>query len=153
VTYSNLVIDGKYQVKALGETADGIEVVGVCPETLVEVACFLQKDRETSFNVLLSVYGTDKLECFEVVYHLFSTKHNKSLLLKVFLDKNEPQVESLACVYPSANWHERETYDLLGIIFLNHPELERILLPKDWKGHPLRKNYVNDDERLVWNER
>lgn len=153
MVYSNLVIDGKYQVKTLGETADGTEVIGVSADSLVDVACFLQKDSDTSFDVLLSVYGTDKPEFFEVVYHLFSTKHNKNLLLKVELLKSKPEVESLSCIYPSANWHERETYDLLGIKFLNHPNLERILLPNDWKGHPLRKDYVNDDERLVWNER
>lgn len=153
MAYSNLVIDGKYQVKTLGETADGTEIIGVSADSLVDVACFLQKDDDTSFDVLLSVYGTDKSEYFEVVYHLFSTKCNKNLLLKVALTKSTPEVESLSCVYPSADWHERETYDLLGIKFFNHPNLERILLPNDWKGHPLRKDYVNDDERLVWNER
>lgn len=152
----NILTDGKYQVnqvKALEQTADGTEVIAVAADSLVEVACFLKENTETSFDVLLSVYGTDKIEHFEVVYHLYSTKHNNSLLLKVALEKSNPQVESLACVHESANWHERETYDLFGVEFLNHPNMERLLLPSGWKGHPLRKDYVNDDERLVWNER
>jgi NADH-quinone oxidoreductase subunit C len=103
--------------------------------------------------MLLSVTGTDKADCFEVVYLLFSTVFNKELTLKVKLDKESPCVESLSGIYSAADWHERETYDLLGIKFNNHPNLERILLPKDWIGHPLRKDYVNKDTRLSWNER
>jgi len=150
---TNLVIDKKYQVKFLEKTADNIEVIEVKPEMLVETAAYLKMNKNTQFNVVISVSGVDKPDFFEVVYHLFSTVFSKKLILKAFLDKNNPEIDSLCEIYPAANWHERETYDLFGIKFMNHPNLERILLPNDWKGHPLRKDYVNDDERLSWNER
>ena len=148
----NLDIDKKY-FKNIEKTADNIEVVEAKPDMLVELAAFLKTTKNTRFDVLFSVCGTDKLEYFEVVYHLFSTVFNEKLILKVLLDKNNPEIDSLSGIYSAANWHERETFDLLGIKFNNHPELERILLPKDWIGYPLRKNYMNNDERLSWNNR
>jgi len=150
---TNLVIDDKYQVEFLEKTADNVEVVGVKQEMLVETATYLKMNKNTQFDVLVSVSGVDKPEHFEVVYHLFSTTFSKKLMLKAVLDKASPQIDSLSEIYSAANWHERETYDLFGIIFNNHPNLERLLLPKDWKGYPLRKDYVNDDERLSWNQR
>ena len=150
---TNLIIDKKYQVKFLERTADNIEVIEVKPEMLVDTATYLKMNKNTQFNVLISVSGVDRPDRFEVVYHLFSTIFSKKLILKAFLSKNNPEIDSLCEIYPAANWHERETYDLFGIKFMNHPNLERLLLPNDWKGHPLRKDYVNDDERLSWNER
>ena len=135
------------------KTADNIEVIKVKPDMIVKMAAKLKISDNTHFDVLFSICGTDKLEYFEVVYHLFSTVFNEKLILKVLLDKNNPEIDSLSGIYSAANWHERETFDLLGIKFNNHPELERILLPKDWVGYPLRKNYVNNDERLSWNDR
>ena len=150
---THIVIDERYQVKFLEKTSDGLEVIQVKPELLVETATYLKMNKDTQFNVLFSVSGVDRPDHFEVVYHLFSTVFSKNLILKAVLNKNNPEIDSLSGVYSAANWHERETYDLFGIKFLNHPNLERILLPNDWKGHPLRKDYVNDDERLVWNAR
>ena len=135
------------------KTADNIEVIKVKPDMIVKMAAKLKISDNTRFDVLFSICGTDKLEYFEVIYHLFSTVFNEKLILKVLLDKNNPEIDSLSGIYSAANWHERETFDLLGIKFNNHPELERILLPKDWVGYPLRKNYVNNDERLSWNDR
>ena len=135
------------------KTADNIEVIKVKSDMIVKMAAKLKISDNTRFDVLFSICGTDKLEYFEVVYHLFSTVFNEKLILKVLLDKNNPEIDSLSGIYSAANWHERETFDLLGIKFNNHPELERILLPKDWVGYPLRKNYINNDERLSWNDR
>ena len=135
------------------KTADNIEVIKVKPDMIVKMAAKLKISDNTRFDVLFSICGTDKLEYFEIIYHLFSTVFNEKLILKVLLDKNNPEIDSLSGIYSAANWHERETFDLLGIKFNNHPELERILLPKDWVGYPLRKNYVNNDERLSWNNR
>jgi NADH-quinone oxidoreductase subunit C len=67
--------------------------------------------------------------------------HNRSLSLKIYLPGDEPVAPSVTSVYPAANWQEREYYDLLGITFTNHPDLRRILMPEDWQGHPLRKDY------------
>jgi len=150
---SSIAIDQKYGVKFLDRTSDNIEVVQVKPDMLVETVTYLKMNKDTQFDVLYSVSGVDKDGCFEVVYHLFSTIFSKNLVLKVIITKNCPDVPSLTGVYSAADWHERETYDLFGINFLNHPNPERLLLPNDWKGHPLRKDYVNDDERLSWNAR
>lgn len=150
---SNLVIDDKYEVKFLEKTSDDIEVLEVKPEMLVETATYLKMNKNTQFDVLLSVSGVDRQEHFEVVYHLFSTTFSKKLILKSVLNRTSPETVSLCEVYSAANWHERETYDLFGINFTGHPNMERLLMPNDWKGHPLRKDYVNDDERLSWNER
>ena len=152
-TVNNIIIDEKFEVKHLDKTSDDIEVIDVSKNKLIELATYLKMHINTQFNMLLSVSGVDRVDYFEVVYHLYSTVFNKKLILKVRLDKENPAVESLNGLYSAADWHERETYDLLGINFNNHPNLERILLPKDWIGHPLRKDYVNNDERLSWNER
>ncbi|HWV45928.1 MAG TPA: NADH-quinone oxidoreductase subunit C, partial [Nitrospira sp.] len=81
----------------------------------------------------------------------YSTKSHKYLALKVTaVNEHSP---SLMPVWPAADWHERETYDLLGIHYDGHPNLTRILMPTDWLGHPLRKDYKVNDPRLVWNER
>ncbi|MET0754281.1 MAG: NADH-quinone oxidoreductase subunit C, partial [Pyrinomonadaceae bacterium] len=77
----------------------------------------------------------------EVIYHLFSTKHHNRLRLKVLLSEDEPNVETVTGIWKTADWHERETFDLLGVIFDNHPDLRRILLPSDFDGHALRKDY------------
>jgi len=126
-----------------------LQVIEVKPENILETVNSLKKE----FDMLISVLGTDMQEYYEIVYHLLSTSSSKKLMLKAKLNKNNPEIDSLSEIYSAANWHERETYDLLGINFKNHPEMERILLPIDWKGHPLRKNYINNDERLCWNER
>ena len=77
---------------------------------------------------------------FEVVYHLYSVPFAKRVRLKVWLSEDE-EVESVYSVWPAANWYEREVYDMFGIKFANHPDLRRILLPEDWEGYPLRKDY------------
>jgi len=150
---NNTIIDEKFEVKHLDETSDGIQVVDVSKDNLVELVTYLKIHVNNQFNMLLSVSGVEKTDSFEVVYHLFSIIFKKKLIVKVKLEKQNPCVESLSGLYSAANWHERETYDLLGINFLNHPELTRILLPNDWIGFPLRKDYVNKDKRLSWNER
>ncbi|MEI8389462.1 MAG: NADH-quinone oxidoreductase subunit C [bacterium] len=146
-------IDEKFEVKHLDKTSDGIEIIEVPKDKLIELVTYLKMHVNTQFNMLFSVSGLDRVDCFEVVYNFYSTVFHKKLLLKVNLEKENPGVESLCGLYSAADWHERETYDLLGINFYNHPNLERILLPKDWIGHPLRKDYVNKDKRLNWNER
>jgi NADH-quinone oxidoreductase subunit C len=81
----------------------------------------------------------------EVIYNLYSIPYNHHLTVKVMLDRAEPAVESLTAIWKTADWHEREAYDLLGIRFNNHPDLRRILLPEDWEGHPLRKDYEHQE--------
>lgn len=76
------------------------------------------------------------------IYHLYSMKHRHRLTLRVVMERDGARVPSVAHLWPAANWHEREAYDLVGIVFDGHPDLRRILLPDDWVGHPLRKDYV-----------
>lgn len=133
--------------------ASGEDVWAIKKEDLFRVSEFLKNDKIFSFDILLAVTGLDCVSNFEVLYHLFSTRNNKRLILKVALDKDSPSAESLCGLYNSANWHERECFDLLGLEFIAHPKLERILLPKDWIGYPLRKDYKEEDERLSWNRR
>tara|TARA_B100000700_G_scaffold37319_1_gene36885 strand:+ start:477 stop:890 length:414 start_codon:yes stop_codon:yes gene_type:complete len=78
---------------------------------------------------------------FEIVVQFLSTSHNKRKTLKTFVNDEDLSISSITDIYPSANFYEREAFDMFGIIFENHPDLTRILMPDDWVGHPLRKNY------------
>lgn len=112
-------------------------------EQLLAVAGGLRDDAELEYSFLESITGVDYLgrePRFEVVYHFFSFRHFHRLCLKVGAPEDDPQVPSLTGLFPTANWQEREAYDLLGISFSGHPALQRILMPDDWEGHPLRKD-------------
>ncbi len=115
-------------------------------ESLVEVCRWLRDDPELRFDLLSSVGGTDDTKRFRVVYHLFSIPKNHRAVLKVEADRKDPSVPSVSGVWKTADWHERETYDMYGIVFEGHPDLRRILLPEDWPGWPLRKDYEFPDE-------
>ena len=97
------------------------------------------------FDLLADLCGADRGPeedpRFEVNYHLFSTTHHGRVRLKVLLSEDDPRVPTVTSVWRTANWHERETYDLVGIVFADHPDLRRILLPSDFDGHALRKDY------------
>lgn len=112
-------------------------------ESLVEVCTFLRDDPELEFALLSCITGVDYLPRdprFEVVYHLLSVSKNGRFVLKVRLTEQDPRVPTVLGVWPTANWHERETYDFYGIVFEGHPDLTRILLPEAWEGWPLRKD-------------
>jgi NADH-quinone oxidoreductase subunit C len=135
--------------------------IEVAPAGIVDVCRHLRDEPSLAFDYCNSVTAVDYFEAdekkaakapwqphIEVVYHLFSMKHKHSLVLKVMLPRwqgaglNElPEVPSVAGVWSTADWHERECYDLLGVRFTGHPNLKRILCPEDWVGHPLRKDY------------
>lgn len=123
---------------ALGEVT-----VLVPTESIVDV-CWVLKTKH-DFDLLADLCGSDRgVEedpRFEVNYHLFSTKHFNRLRLKVLLPEDAPNVKTVTSVWKTANWLERETYDLVGVIFDAHPDLRRILLPSDFDGHALRKDY------------
>ncbi len=112
-------------------------------DRLVEMCTFLRDDPELDFAMLAWIGGVDYLPRsprFEVVYDLLSLANHLRLHLKVEVSEEHPRVPSIVAVWPTANWHERETYDFYGIEFTGHPGLERILLPEDWEGWPLRKD-------------
>jgi NADH-quinone oxidoreductase subunit C len=112
-------------------------------EDLVPVCTFLRDDPECAFAMLAWISGVDRLPRvprFEVVYNLLSLTHNARFTLKVRVPEEQPKVPTVVGVWPTANWHERETYDFYGVTFTGHPDLTRILLPEDWVGWPLRKD-------------
>lgn len=121
---------------------------------IVEVCDALKVDAETPFNYLSDltcVHYPDQREApFEVVYNLYSISANERVRLKVSV--NGEGVESVTGVWPAADWLEREVYDLFGVTFRNHPDLRRILLPPDWEGHPLRKDYPLEFVENRWTE-
>jgi NADH-quinone oxidoreductase subunit C len=113
-------------------------------EALLQVCAFLRDDPDYALHFLADVAAVDykdKTPRFAVVYHLLSHEHNHRLRLKVFLEDEKPEIETVTGIWATANWHEREAYDLMGVKFLNHPDLRRILLPYHWECHPLRKDY------------
>ena len=114
-------------------------------DKIVEV-CKTLRD-EYKFDCLSCLTGTDKGETLEVVYHLFSYQTKETIILKVInIPRQNPAVPTISNIWPSAIWMEREIFDLLGIKFTWHPDLRRILLPDDWLGYPLRKDYKEPDE-------
>lgn len=115
--------------------------IKVDPEVIREVCVFLKSHPDLSFNTLMCLSGVDGVDYLYVVYHLYSLKHHHSIIIKVELEKKSPVLMTVEDVWKGANWFERETYDLFGITFERHPDLRRILLPQDWHGHPLLKDY------------
>ena len=112
------------------------------PAAIVEVGGFLKDDPETAMDCLSNQSGVDYKDRIEVVYHLFSYRHRHNAILKVKLPRGNPSVPTLEGLWKSANWMEREIFDLLGVNFEGHSDLRRLLMPEDWPGHPLRKDFV-----------
>ena len=126
--------------EALGEVT-----VIVKREGLVELMTYLRDDPKLRFNYLSDLSGADLGEFaeprFAVAYHLYSLTHNHRLRVKVFVPEDDARVPTVSTVWLAANWHEREIYDMYGVEFDNHPDLRRILMPADYEGHPLRKDF------------
>jgi NADH-quinone oxidoreductase subunit C len=123
--------------------------IEIAPPKIASVCGFLKYDQ--GFVRLSSVTGVDRYPAeprFEVVYHLHSIERNQRLRLKCRLPGVDPVIESVTSVWRSANWYERETFDLFGIRFINHPDLRRIMMPDNWEGHPLRKDYPVTGSRV-----
>jgi NADH-quinone oxidoreductase subunit C len=120
---------------------------------IVTVARFLRDDPELHYIFLENLCGVDYLgrePRFEVVYHLLSFTNRHRVCLKVGLPEDDPTVPSLTALWPTANWQERETYDMFGIIFSGHPSLKRILLPDEWEGYPQRKDVPLGAEEVAF---
>jgi len=114
------------------------------PEQLLRAAQLLQAEPGLQFDFLSDISAVDRFPIeprFEMNYHLLSIPLRQTLRLRVWLPGKEPVVSTVIPVWPTANWHEREIFDLFGIRFEGHPDLHRILMPDDWEGYPLRKDY------------
>jgi NADH-quinone oxidoreductase subunit C len=125
----------------------GVETIELSGKDLGPALKLLRNSAEVKFDFLVAVSGVDSPDTFDSVYHLWSYSNLNELVVKVRVAKSEvtpdklPEVPSVATFWPAANWHERETYDLVGIKYIDHPYLRRILNPWDWEGHPLRRDY------------
>jgi NADH-quinone oxidoreductase subunit C len=126
------------------KTFRGELTVSIDKDSIGKVAKFLCN--ESDFNYLSDLCGVDRSrldssDTFEVVYHLYSLKKNHRVRLKVEIPASNPSIDTVTNVWKTADWHEREAYDMFGIIFEGHPNLERILTPEGFEGYPLRKDY------------
>lgn len=129
----------------LNSTPRGIVIA---PDDLTTICKKLFEDPSTYFDMLSCLTGIDngvEAGTMEVVYNLYSIPFNHQLAIKVILPRDRPEVHTVSHIWKTADWHEREAYDLLGIKFINHADLRRILLPADWEGHPLRKDYKHQE--------
>jgi NADH-quinone oxidoreductase subunit C len=120
------------------------DTVIVSKSALVKLARFLKEDSELEYNYLMDLTAVDYFKRkprFEVVYHFLSLKNRFRVRVKVPVGEPEPEVDSLVSLWPSANWYEREVYDMFGIKFQGHPNLKRILMYPEFEGHPLKKDY------------
>lgn len=118
------------------------------PAMTAEVCRFLKEEQGLEFDCLSNMSGVDLIKDgkIEVVLHLFSYTHRHTIVVKVDVPRDEPQMPSVEAIWKAANWQEREIYDLLGVNFTGHPDLRRLLMPEDWVGHPLRKDFVEPEE-------
>jgi NADH-quinone oxidoreductase subunit C len=136
-------------------------IIAVEPLKINEVSEFLRDADELQFDSLMNLSGvddnnpekiknedetvTEKAGTLSVFYHLYSTILKHKVVLTTSASSDNPEVESVTNIWAAANWHEREAYDMFGLKFLNHPDLTRILMPYDWEGYPLRKDYENPE--------
>ncbi len=122
--------------------------IKIQPDDLVDVCDKLYNSNRTYFDFLSCITGIDNgpdADSMEVVYNLYSIPNNFGLTIKVQLERSNPVVPTISHIWATANWLERETFDLLGIRFGGHPDLRRILLPDNWEGFPLRKDYTTQE--------
>jgi NADH-quinone oxidoreductase subunit C len=143
------MIEEKFAGQVLGATTHAGQVgVSLKKDMIRDICRYLRDEQSLRMDHLadltavdFSTYPGDTGMRFEVVYNLISLVFHHRIRLKVRVPEDDPRIDSVAAIWKTANWHERETYDLMGIKFDGHPDLRRILMPDDWEGHPLRKEY------------
>ncbi|GAB3555602.1 NADH-quinone oxidoreductase subunit C [Spirosoma fluminis] len=161
MTFTELhtVLNNEFAVELPANTQNPQPYLTVPTEHLVAICQFLRDDERLFFDLLACVTAIDngpsgdspKANTMEVVYNLTSIPYEHNLMMKVVVSRNTgsaslPSVPSVAHIWRTADWHEREAFDLVGIQFEGHPDLRRILLPTDWVGHPLRTDYKEEDQ-------
>jgi NADH-quinone oxidoreductase subunit C len=113
-------------------------------ESIVEVCRFLKEEDELKFDLLADLCGIDMytpVKRFGVIYNLYSLKNKHRIRLKTFVEEEEPKLPTVTSVWGTADWHERETFDMFGILFEGHPDLRRVYMPEEFEYHPLRKDF------------
>lgn len=139
-------IKGKFpdQVIEVVESRDQVSVI-IKRDQIVAILRFLHDDPLLSFDHLQDLTAVDYIKKkeirFEVVYNIYSIRYRHRIRIRAQVPENDPKIDSVVSVWAGANWHERECYDMFGINFVGHPDLRRILMPEDWEGYPLRKDY------------
>ena len=135
-------------ILGLTEADDAVKdpFITVRGDKVDRVGMFCKVEADLACDFLQSITGVDTGETLTCVYHLFSYGKKHTLVLKAAVPRDAAVLPSSVYVWPSANWYERETYDLFGVTFTGHPDLRRLLLPEDWEGHPGRKDYVQGPE-------
>ena len=153
---TNVVVERlrRWSPNAISEVIEfrGETTLVVARNVLRDVAERCRSDKDLQFNLLTDATSVDRYPLeprFEVNYHLVSIPRSDRLRLQVRLSASDPVVDSLVSVWPGANWLEREIFDLMGIRFEGHPDLRRILMPDDWEGYPLRKDYPVEGYRDI----
>ena len=143
-----VLVQSKFPNLVLSALTDkGDEGVCVRKEGLKGLAASLKSSPEFQFDMLMDIFAVDYLHWeekeirFEVIYNLFSLAKNHRLFIKARVPETDPTIDSVAPLWPAANWHEREVWDMFGIRFKEHPDLKRILMYEGFEGHPLRKDY------------
>jgi NADH-quinone oxidoreductase subunit C len=136
------LLSEKFGEKILGSKIDGLNPWSVvAPAEIPDVCRFLRDDDRLLMDHLECLAGVDYKDRIEVVYIMYSMKHRHRYALKCRLPREAPRLRTVESVWGVANWHEREAYDMVGVVFEGHSDFRRILLPDDWEGYPLRKDY------------
>jgi len=123
---------------------NGTPALLINKDEIIEVCRILKEDTELKFNSLIDAISVDrfqKLNRFEMIYNLVSIENNDRIFLKIKLESKNPEMQSLTQVWKSANWYEREAFDMMGINFINHPDLRRMYMPENYEYYPLRKDF------------
>lgn len=123
---------------------NGTPAIYINEKDILEVCNILKNDDSLKYNSLVDAVSVDRFEKknrFEMIYNLVSIDFNRRLFIKIRLDSKNPEMESLSGIWGSANWYEREAFDMMGIIFRNHPDLRRMYMPEEFEYHPLRKDF------------
>lgn len=132
------------QVVDVAEFRDQISVI-VKRDQIIPILNYLHDDPHLSLDHLQDLTAVDykgkKDVRFEVIYNLYSIKYRHKIRIRAQVPENDTKINSVVPIWAGANWHERECFDMFGIVFIGHPDLRRILMPEDWEGHPLRKDY------------
>lgn len=132
---------------------DQVSVI-VKKDRILAICRYLHDDPLLNFDHLQDLCGVDYLgkkeTRFEVVYNLYSIKYRHKIRIRAQVPENDPNIQTVTSIWAGANWHERECFDMFGIVFTGHPDLRRILLPEDWEGHPLRKDYPLKGPEKEW---
>ena len=132
----------------------GDQTILITKESVLKLFKFLRDEPDLDFKFLMDLTAVDylnrKQDRFEIVYHFYSLKHNSRLRIKAPVSENDCSIDSVSSLWKTANWYEREVWDLYGIKFNEHPDMRRILLYEEFKGHPLRKDYpINKRQPLI----